>query len=104
RRTLRLTLFLALPLALLAGLYSAAWFYLAGTVRTGLQNWAEARRVEGFTIGWDRYAITGFPLALKVTVEKPVFGRASAAPGYEAHADALAAMAWPGALRRWPAT
>jgi hypothetical protein len=104
RRSLRLILVFIVPLALLAGAYAGTWFYLAGMVRTSIQNWAEARRVEGFTVGWDRYAISGFPLALTLAIEKPVFGRASAAPGYEAHADRLVAMAWPWALRRWHAT
>jgi hypothetical protein len=56
---------------------------------------------EGFTIGWDRYEVSGFPLALRVTIEQPVFGQSSIEPGYEGHAPLLVGEARPWALERW---
>lgn len=100
-RKSRLTLLVLVPLVLAAAFYVGTWYYLAGVTRAAVQNWAEARRAEGFTIGWDRYAISGFPLTLRVTIEKPVFGRTDAAPGYEARAPLLVGEARPWAFQRW---
>ena len=100
-RKFRLKLLIPLAILALAALYAGIWYHLAGEVRVALQNWAEARRAEGFTVGWDRYEIAGFPLALRITIEKPVFGKTSAAPGYEARAPLLVAEARPWAFRDW---
>jgi hypothetical protein len=102
-RRSRLVLVILL-LALLAGGYAGAWFYVAGQVRGALQDWAEARRVEGYTVGWDRYAISGFPGRVHVVIEKPVYGKAAATPGYEARAPVLVGEAWPWAPQRWHVT
>jgi hypothetical protein len=104
RRSRRFIAIVLVPLALLVALYVGAWFHTAGRVREALQNWAEARRVEGFTVGWDSYAISGFPFAVRVTIEKPVFGKTDAAPGYEARAPLLVGEAKPWALRHWRIT
>jgi hypothetical protein len=100
-RKFRLKLILPVSVVVLCAAYAGLWYHLAGEVRVGVQNWAEARRAEGFTVGWDRYAISGFPFALRITVEKPVFGKASAAPGYEAKAPLLVGEARPWAFRQW---
>jgi hypothetical protein len=100
-RKLRLKLILLASVVVLCAAYAGLWYHLAGEVRVGVQNWAEARRAEGFTVGWDRYTISGFPFALRITVEKPVFGKASAAPGYEAKAPLLVGEARPWAFRQW---
>ena len=104
RRSLRLLLLLAILPAVLAGAYAAAWFTLAGRVRMAIENWAEARRAEGMIVGWDRYAIGGFPLWMRVTIEKPVYSRRDAIPGYEARGERLIGTARPWALRRWHVT
>ncbi len=90
-----------LLLLLLAAAYGGFWYWAAEWTRAALQGWAQARRSEGFTIGWDRYAIAGFPLELRVSIEKPVFGKVGAAPGYEVRAPSLVAWARPWALERW---
>ncbi len=102
RRPARLAL-LALPalLIILAAGYAGFWYWTADRARTALQDWAEARRVEGFAVGWDRYAIGGFPWTLRLTIEKLVFGKAGADPGFEARAPELVAFARPWALRHW---
>jgi hypothetical protein len=104
RRSSRVMTLVLVPLALLVALYVGAWFYTVGLVREALQNWAEARRVEGFTVGWDGYAISGFPFAVRVIIEKPVYGKTDAAPGYEARAPLLMGEAKPWALRHWQIT
>ncbi len=100
-RKFRLKLILPVSIVALCALYAGVWYHLAGLVRVGVQNWAEARRAEGFTVGWDSYQISGFPFALRITVEKPVFGKASAAPGYEAKAPFIVGEARPWAFRTW---
>ena len=101
-RPLRLAALGLLPLlVLLAAAYAAGWFYLAGRVRGEIEDWAAARRSAGLTVGWDRYAIGGFPLALRVTVERPVLADPTAAPGYEARAPLLVGNARPWSPDDW---
>lgn len=95
-----LLLFLV-PALLVVGAYTAYWYWAAGQTRQTVQGWVEARRVEGFKIGWSHYAIDGFPFSLRIAFDKPVFGRSGSDPGYEARAPALVATARPWALRRW---
>ena len=100
-RKFRLKLIILLSIVVLSAVYTGVWYHLAGVVRIAVQNWAEARRAEGFTVGWDSYEISGFPAALRITIEKPIFGKASAAPGYEARAPLLVGEARPWAFRDW---
>jgi hypothetical protein len=101
RRPARLALITLLPLVLLAGAYGAYWFYVAGLVRDAIVDWAAARRAEGITVGWDGYAISGFPGALRVTIEAPVFANSAATPGYEARGKRLIGEAWPWSPHQW---
>jgi hypothetical protein len=98
------------PIVLLAALvlaiaaYGAYWYSVAELVRGGILDWSASRRSAGFTIGWDRYDVTGFPFALRVTVERPVFGQSGIEPGYEGRAPVLIAEAQPWALKTWRVT
>jgi hypothetical protein len=100
-RPTRLAIVTLLPLALIAAAYAAYWFYLAGMVRDSIVDWAAARRAEGITVGWDRYAIRGFPGAIHVTIEAPVLGNSAATPGYEVRGKRLTGEAWPWAPHSW---
>src|SRR5260221_7765391 len=80
------------------------WYSVAELVRGGILDWSAARRAEGFTVGWDRYAVSGFPFAVRVTIEQPVFGQAGIEPGYTAQAPLLVGEARPWALDRWSVT
>jgi hypothetical protein len=104
RRPTRLAIVTLLPLALIIAAYAAYWFYLAGMVRDGIVDWAAARRAEGITVGWDRYAIRGFPGAIHVTIEAPVLANSAATPGYEVRGKRLIGEAWPWSPRRWRLT
>ncbi|MDB5409698.1 MAG: hypothetical protein JWL84_4610 [Rhodospirillales bacterium] len=101
RRPTRLILLIALPLIAAAAAYGAYWFYVAGLVRDAIVDWAAARRVEGITVGWDSYAIAGFPGAIRVTIEAPVFSNSTATPGYEARGAQLTGEASPWSPRQW---
>lgn len=98
---MRRKLLILAALAIVAAGYVFYWYSVAELVRRGILDWSEARRQEGFTIGWDRYEVSGFPLALRVTVEKPVFGQRGVEPGYMARSARLIAEARPWALSRW---
>lgn len=55
-----------------AGLgYTAYWFHAAGTLRKSLEHWAEARRAEGWQVGWDDLRTTGYPLHLQLELAAP---------------------------------
>lgn len=98
---MRRKLLILAALVIVAAGYVFYWYSVAELVRRGILDWSAARRDEGFTIGWDRYEVTGFPLALRVTIEKPVFGQRGVEPGYMARSPRLVAEARPWALGRW---
>jgi hypothetical protein len=88
-------------LAVIAASYSGYWFYISGLVRQGVLDWAEARRVEGFSAGWDRMGVGGFPFAITVRLEKPVLGQSRDAPAWDAQLPELVGEAAPWAPHRW---
>lgn len=100
-RTRRRRLFFLLALLFAGGLYTAYWFTVARLVRENVLEWAGARRAAGYRIGWDRMSITGFPGALTVRLERPVFGQSRQAPAYDASMPALIGEAWPWSPERW---
>src|SRR5437879_1308409 len=102
---MRRPLVIAAALAVvLAGGYSAYWFYLAGLARQGVLDWAEARRVEGYAAGWDRLDIGGFPFVIRVRLEQPILGQSRDAPAWEARMPALVGEAEPWAPHHWRLT
>jgi hypothetical protein len=98
---MRRKLLILVALVLVAASYAFYWYSVAELVRGGLLDWSAARRAEGFTVGWDRYAVSGFPFLLRVTIEQPVFGQTGIEPGYTAQAPLLVGEARPWALDRW---
>jgi hypothetical protein len=99
----RKILILAALLAVAAS-YAFYWYSVAELVRRGILDWSTARRAEGFTVGWDRYDVSGFPFALRVTIDQPVFGQSGIEPGYAAQAPLLVGEARPWALDHWHVT
>jgi hypothetical protein len=84
--------------------YGFYWFSVAELVRRGILDWSMARRAEGYTVGWDRYDVSGFPFALRVAIDHPVFGQTGIEPGYAAEAPSLVGEARPWALDTWRVT
>lgn len=76
-----------------AGLgYTAYWFHAAATLRKSLEGWAEARRAEGWQVGWDELRTGGYPLHLRLELAAP---RVVAADGRAWRGDTLSANAAP---------
>jgi len=98
---MRYKVLVVVALAIAAALYAGYWYSAAELVRRGLLDWSAARRSEGYTIGWDRTEVGGFPFALRVTIEKPIFGQSRIEPGYEARGELLVGEARPWALGQW---
>ncbi|CAA7617598.1 DUF2125 domain-containing protein [Magnetospirillum sp. UT-4] len=93
----RLSLAAALAVAVLAGLYAAYWFHVAGEVRKGLEHWAEDRRAQGWTVAWESMEPQGFPLRVGLALAAPEL----AVPGGVAwRGQALALSARPHDLTR----
>lgn len=82
-------------------LYGVLWTMAAARIGGGIIAWAEARRVDGLTVGWERIDVGGFPFAFRVRLERPVFGRQQPEPGYQLRASILTADARPWSLARW---
>src|ERR671933_705612 len=92
---------LALLVVLAAIAYGAMWYYVTGQIREAVIGWAEACRVEGVTVGWDRLDVGGFPFGFAVRLEKPVLGQTALDPGYDLRAPLLVATATPWSLATW---
>jgi hypothetical protein len=101
---MRRKILVVIALGIAAAVYAGYWYSAAELVQRGLLDWSAARRTEGFTIGWDRTEIGGFPFTLRVTIEKPIFGQSRIEPGYEARGPLLVGEARPWALGQWHIT
>ena len=84
-------------LAAVAG-YTAYWFVAAAALRDGIETWAAARRAEGYTVGYDALAVSGFPARLTVEIAAPLVGRSDERLAWTWSADRLAAAARPWAF------
>lgn len=101
RRSRLLLPLLLLAVAAVAGLYTAYWFVAAGRIRAAVMDWAEARRVAGYTVGWDGIGVGGFPFVFRVSIDAPVLGDNRAQPGWEARGARLVGEAKPWAPQVW---
>ena len=61
-------------------LWTALWFYLAGTLKDGIVRWAEARRADGWSVQWQSLSVGGFPFAWDARFGRPIATRTGAAP------------------------
>ena len=73
--------------------YGGFWWVVAGMIRDGITDWAEARRAEGFELTYETLAIDGFPGRIAVTLTRPSVARPASggAAGWRWRASRLAA-------------
>jgi len=83
---------LAAVVTTVAVVYGAYWFTVAGVIRDGIEDWAEARRADGMAVAYEDLAIGGFPGRFTATLSAPRIG------GW--HAQRLVAEARPFDLDR----
>jgi hypothetical protein len=88
----------AVVLVVAAGAYAAYWFVTANRLQTGLQQWAAARRADGYTVAWHDQAVAGFPFAFRLSLQDAAIGRGNA---YHAAVPEVVGTASPLDLRRW---
>lgn len=79
RRSLRLTIYV---LFALAGLYTAAWYFIADRLENGIARWVEERRADGWTVKHGDMAMGGYPLAWRATISRPQLSQTKRQPGY----------------------
>lgn len=84
-------------LALLIGLWCAAWFYAAGQVRTRMAAWTAAQQAAGNVVTYDSLEIGGFPFRIVMTIDAPAYGT----PVYRWQAQSLTLAFQPWNLRRF---
>lgn len=89
---------LAVALVVAAAAYAGYWFLTANRLRTGLEQWATARRNEGYTVNWRQDAIGGFPGAFRITLTDAAIARGN---DYRVAAPAVTGTASPFDLTRW---
>ena len=89
--------------------YTGYWFMAAAWLRDGVEDWAGARRAEGFAVGYDDLEVSGFPFRLAAELTAPRIGKPGAAPAWTWSAwtwsaDSLLAEVRPWAFDRVAAT
>jgi hypothetical protein len=95
RRRLLSILLVALVLAIV---WAAAWFWLAGTLRAQVEAWADARRQEDVMVAYHRIAVAGFPFRWLVRLEQPLI-TGGGATSWQWQGDAVEAGLLPWSLR-----
>lgn len=53
------------------GGYAGYWFYVAGKLDQGIDDWASFQRQSGLILDFERTPISGFPFAFSATFRKP---------------------------------
>jgi hypothetical protein len=98
-KILRLTVrTLAVALIVAAAAYAGYWFLTANRLRTGLDQWAAARRAEGYATSWRQDTIDGFPWSFRITLKDAAIARGN---DYRVAAPVVAGIASPLDLTRW---
>lgn len=95
-RRLVLIAVVGLVAAILA--YSLYWMHAAGQARNHLQSWTEARRAEGWAIGWGEATQDGFPWRLRLTLTAPELTHPSGLRWQAPHVELWTAPLWPRAV------
>lgn len=67
--------------AILIGAYGAFWWVAAERFQTAALDWIEARKAEGYTVGYSAMDRAGFPTRLRLTFHEPsIASPSNAAP------------------------
>ncbi len=80
--------------------YSSYWLYTASRLKAGVMHWAEQRSAAGHAPRWDEIAVSGYPLAFRLSVGNAVLDGAQPLP-YEVTAPMLVGRAPPWNLQCW---
>ena len=62
---------IAVTLFAILAAYTGYWFYARSIAVQAIDNWAEQRRAEGYTVGFAAPEIGGFPLLIRAVLAKP---------------------------------
>ena len=59
-------------LTIVAGLYTGGWFFLSAQLSSGIDTWLAQQKKAGLEIRYASQQRSGFPFAIKITVDQPV--------------------------------
>jgi|AraplaMF_Col_mMF_1032025.scaffolds.fasta_scaffold00074_40 hypothetical protein len=90
----RILVAIAIVLVLLGG-YTAYWFYVAGQLEQGIDDWAAFQRQRGLTVEFERTPIGGFPLAFRTTFRQPHIAGGIAGQSFDWHGPVVAGSVSP---------
>jgi hypothetical protein len=76
----RIVLWLFALLVVAGAGYTAYWFHMANRLRAGVEPWAEARRAQGYAVGWSAVAVGGFPATFRLRFTDATFAAARPFP------------------------
>lgn len=79
RKALRWAVAVAVLAAVLAALYVVYWFTMALQLRSGIAEWAAARRTEGIAVTYQGPELSGFPFRVRARLENPTMQADAAA-------------------------
>ena len=96
----RLIALVALVVGLAHAIYTVLWFHVASRVQDSIAEWIEQRRAQGYATAHAGLGVTGYPLALRIVVAAPRFGRSDHAVPWAWRGDRLIARMRPWAPAR----
>jgi len=87
---LRRTAVVAIILAVAAGAWSIYWLVLATSLRDGVIAWTQQRRAEGLDVGFANIEIGGYPISVRVVIDRPTAGSSDGTWSWSAENGELA--------------
>ena len=101
RRRTRFGLAALLVVLVLSGAWAAAWLVVADRLKDGFVEWAQSARANNIEISWQKIAVTGFPVALRIELDNAKLVDRGTDPAPELRIAALSIAAWPWDFRTW---
>lgn len=101
RRSRHLGLAILAALVVIAGGYTAYWFHVAGQIKDGIVEWAEAARADHIEASWQRVDVAGFPFAFRAELEGAALRDTAITPSPELRFPSLSGTARPWNFRNW---
>jgi len=84
-----------LAIAAVIAAWTGFWFFAAGTVRDGIDNWADDQRRAGAEVSYDSLDIGGYPFRIRATVTSPRIAWPARPDRPSLESDKLTAVAHP---------
>tara|TARA_B100001179_G_C18595604_1_gene407091 strand:+ start:16 stop:1017 length:1002 start_codon:yes stop_codon:yes gene_type:complete len=81
-------------LGLVIGVYAAYWFWMAGEIRSGAEDWVEDQERMGRTVEYRDLSVAGFPSRFVLRAADPIIDAPDLGARWEGEELEIIAMSW----------